>query len=123
MKINYIVFALFLTLVPLKTHAQTLYDDIDSKSLKQLSLFACEAFDYNISYSRVKEALTEGVLIARQYQSFAVQNSHTYNRSSSYIFEMMKNVEYVNAEATSFSLINYAVKNYCPQYNNYRTDL
>jgi hypothetical protein len=94
-----------------------------SNSLKQLSLFTCQAFDYNFSYSRVREAITGGILIARENQSFAVQNRDTYNSTSSYIFEIAKNFEYISAEATSFSLINYAVKNYCPQYNNYRTDL
>jgi hypothetical protein len=122
MKINYILFAIFLTLTPSKTYAQELFD-IDSNSLKQLSLFTCQAFDYNFSYSRVREAITGGILIARENQSFAVQNRDTYNSTSSYIFEIAKNFEYISAEATSFSLINYAVKNYCPQYNNYRTDL
>jgi hypothetical protein len=86
-------------------------------------LFLVVNYINNFSYSRVREAITEGILIAKENESFAVQNSHRYNSTSSYIFETAKNMEYIYAEAISFSLINYAVKNYCPQYNNYRTDL
>ncbi len=123
MKINDILLAAFLTFIPSKNSAQTLYDNIDPSSLEKLSVFACEAFVQGVPYSRVRQAIVKGILIATENQSFASQNSHSYNSTSSFIFEVMRNIEQVEADATSFSLIDYAVTNYCPKYNNYRTDL